>query len=362
MSGTTTTYPTADFSVWDTAELVHVVRNLKTPSQWLLNTFFPNIITYDTEQIAIDIDFGKRRLAPFVSPLVEGKLVESRTIQTNLFTPAYIKDKRAPDFMRPVRRMIGERIAGTMSPQERVEANIIFEMQDQVEMVDRRLEWMAAQALATGSVTITGDNYPSVVVNFGRASVNTVTLTGSAQWGQANISPSNYLTMWAATVLQQSGAAPNKVVFTNTPWLAFKSDINVLNAVLPPRSGGSNIEYGGKIQKGAVLMGHWGQFDLYLYNDYYVDPTSDIEYPILADGVVLLGSEALEGIRAFGCILDPKFNYGPLPYAPKMWVEDDPAQRFLMMQSAPMVVPSRVNAVLAATVMASAGSIVPLTY
>jgi hypothetical protein len=56
------------------------------------------------------------------------------------------------------------------------------------------------------------------------------------------------------------------------------------------------------------------------------------------------------GTRAFGQILDPEFNYEALPYAPKTWVEKDPAQRLILMQSSPIVIPSRVNASLAASV------------
>jgi len=360
MSGSTT-YPTPDLSIYDTAKLVHVVNNLKTPTQFLLDQFFPTTMLSDTEQIVIDVDVGKRRMAPFVSPLVEGKIIESRTVQSNLFTPAYIKDKRAPDFMRPVRRMIGERIAGTLSPQERMEANIIFEMQDQIEMVDRRLEWMAAQALATATLTVAGDDYPPVVINCMRDPALTIYLNGEARWGQANISPALYLQMWSPLVLQKSGAAPNKIVFTNTPWLAFKSDINVFNAIYADRSGESEIEFGGKVQKGGVYMGRWGQFDLYVYNEWYVDPVTDIEYPMLPDGMILMGSDALEGIRAFVTIKDPTFNYGALAYAPKMWRENEPAQLYMMMQSAPLVIPSRVNAVLAATVMSPGAAVYPLS-
>jgi len=71
-------------SIYDVAPLVEVVRNLKLPSQFLL-TFFPTIIEYATREFAIDVDAGKRRLAPFVSPLVQGRPVESRGISTSLF-------------------------------------------------------------------------------------------------------------------------------------------------------------------------------------------------------------------------------------------------------------------------------------
>lgn len=67
-------------------------------------------------------------------------------------------------------------------------------------------------------------------------------------------------------------------------------------------------------------------------------------------GTVIMSGSQLMGTRAFGSILDPKFAYGALPYAPKSWVQEDPAQRFLLMQSAPVVIPSRANGAIAVTV------------
>ena len=113
----TATGPVGTNLLYDTATLILVVPNLKRAQRFLLDEFFPNITISDTEFVALDVDIGKRRIAPFVSPLVEGRLVESRRIQTNEFKPAYIKDKRAPDLRRPVRRMIGERLGGDRTGQ-----------------------------------------------------------------------------------------------------------------------------------------------------------------------------------------------------------------------------------------------------
>jgi hypothetical protein len=57
------------------------------------------------------------------------------------------------------------------------------------------------------------------------------------------------------------------------------------------------------------------------------------------------------GTRNFGLILDPKFNYQPMPYAPKIWTVEDPAQTLAMTQSAPIMVPGRPNASLSAMVV-----------
>jgi hypothetical protein len=409
--------------IFDTNVLVHVVRNLKLPSQFLLETFFPNVVEFETEYVSIDVDVGLRRMSPFVSPLVEGKPVEGRKIQTNTFRPAYIKDLRTPDFRKPVLRAIGERIGGNLPAAARIQQNLAFEMEDQVQMVQRRLEWMAAQALAYGQYTVSGDGYESVLLNFNRDPALTVDISASTgsntPWTAANIgtnqapgtvSPSAMIELWAQTVLQKGGRAPSDIVFTTSAFNAFVLDFRVQQSVWYARSGDSRIDFGGTPPiQGAVYKGEWGGYRVWVYNDWYVDQVNNVswasgvttitipagstmvtgstlavgngiasgttvtvsgttatlnqattaaasgvslqyEAPMLPPNYVLFGSPALEGVRAFGSIYDEDFAYGALAFAPKTWVEKNPSRRHLLMQSSPVVVPSRVNALLAAKV------------
>lgn len=347
-------------NIFDTSALVQVVPNLKTSQNWLLDKFFPNIVESNTEEVAIDVDVGLRRMAPFVSPLVEGKMVESRKTQTNTFKPAYIKDKRAPDLRKPIRRQIGERIGGEYTAAEREMLNIQFEMADQIDMINRRLEWMAASALTTGTVTVAGEGYETKVVDFARSAALTITLSGSDKWpltvaaGTTNTLPSDDIEDWQTLFLKESGSVPTDIVFTNKSWKAFRLDTTIKdNAISFPALSpfGNQINAGAQIQKGAVYKGRWGNFDLWLYNDWYIDPLDYKEKPMIPDGAVIMSGSDLMGTRAFGVILDPAFNYGPMAYAPKSWLIEDPAQRLLLMQSAPLVIPSRVNASLCATVV-----------
>lgn len=350
--------------IYDTNVLVQTVPNLKRPQKFLLDRFFTNIVDPDSEYVSIDVDVGKRRLAPFVSPMVEGKLVEQRRYQTNTFKPAYIKDKRAPDLRKPVRRMIGERIGGTLTGAEREMANLEFEMTDQIDGIDRRLEWMAARTLLTGSVIVSGEGYDPVTVDFGRDSALTVAKTGTAKWTPANIaagnaSPTGDLEEWQRLILKKSGGKVTDYVFTTSAWKGFISDPVLKGAIYYPNlaSSGNVVNPGAQIERGAVYKGHWGDYDLWLYNDWYVEQgteisgqTVDKEYPMLPDGTVVAAGPDLMGTRAFGQIMDPEFNYQALPYAPKTWVNKDPAQRYILMQSAPITIPSRVNSSLGATV------------
>lgn len=349
-----------NMNIFDTATLVGVVPNLMTSQNWLLDRYYPNIVTSDTEYVSIDVDVGLRRMAPFCSPLVEGKMVESRRYQTNTFKPAYIKDKRVPDLRKPIRRQIGERIGGEFTAAEREMLNIQFEMEDQIDNLNRRQEWMAASALVNGTVTIEGEGFETTIIDFGRDSELTVTLSGSDKWptsvaaGQTNTRPTDDIEEWQTRILQKSGSVPTDLVFTNKSWRAFRLDTTIKdNAITFPALSpfGNQVNAGAQIQKGAVYKGRWGNFDLWLYNDWFINPLNNQEEPMIPDGAVVMTGAELMGTRAYGVILDPAFNYGPMAYAPKTWLQEDPAQRLLMMQSAPIVIPSRVNAALSAMVV-----------
>jgi hypothetical protein len=243
-----------------------------------------------------------------------------------------------------------------------MDANISFEMTDQMDMLTRRLEWMAANALQAGTVTIKGEGFPTVVVDYGRSPTLTIALTGTAQWTSANVaagnaSPTQNIEAWQRQILKESGAKVTDIIFTTSSWEGFIADPLLKGAIYYPKLGesGNVIDPGAKIDRGGVFKGRWGQYDLWIYNEWYVDMGTeggniDQEYPMLTDGSVIMSGPDMEGTRAFASIMDPAFNYGALPFAPKMWVKEDPAQMLLMMQSAPIVIPSRVNAALGANV------------
>jgi hypothetical protein len=342
--------------IFDTNVLVKVVPTLLLSQNWLLDKFFPDLVVSDTEYVSIDVEIGKRRMSPFVSPLVEGKLVEARTIQTNTFKPAYIKDKRAPDLRRPIRRQMGERIGGDMSGAERMMANLQYELADQIDMLNRRLEWMAAQVLQLGQVTVAGDGFPTTVINFGRDASLNITLAGAAKWdsGNAAAAPGQNIGDWASQVLKLSGSVPTDIVFSPTAFYWFTKDQSIRDAIIFDTARfrdatRGNVNIASQPKLGAMYKGTWGSFDLWIYNDWYVDD-NNVQQRMIPDGSLFMTSPAMMGTRVFGVIIDPDFNYASMPYAPKSWVEKDPAQRIMLMQSSPLVIPARPNTILNASV------------
>src|SRR5262252_2281035 len=125
--------------LWSTNTLNRVIADLKGMTQFLLDRYFPTVQVEQAEEIHFDIVDGTRRIAPFVSFLQEGQIVASPGYRTGTFKPAYVKDKRVFDMNRPFKRSAGENIGGSMSPMDRLRALVARDMEDQKNMLNRRL-------------------------------------------------------------------------------------------------------------------------------------------------------------------------------------------------------------------------------
>jgi hypothetical protein len=341
--------------IFNTHVLTKVVEKLERPSSFLLDVFFGQEQTEDSEEIHFDIDKSKPKLTPFVSPLVAGKVVDDEGFTTKSFKPAYAKDKRRFDPSRPFKRVIGEKIGGTLSPQQRLEANINRTLSKQLENLTRREEVMASEALRTGRITVSGDEYPTVVVDFQRDPSLTVALAGGSRWGETGVNALDNLEDWVARIQEKSGAVGRTVIMDALAWRVFKADPKVEKLLDIRRLRDAADLALGPIAFGqgndlARYVGTIGDLDFWVYNDRYVDD-NDVVQKLLPDYTVLLGSPTqLEGTRCYGAIQDEKAGYRAQRFFSKSWLEEDPAVRWLLLQSAPLIVPYRPNASFCATV------------
>lgn len=334
--------------IFSTGVLARVVAELPAPQPFILNSFFTALQTETSEDIHFDVAKGSRRLAPFVSPIVAGKVVQSQGYSTQTFKPAYIKDKRVFDSTRPFKRSIGESIGGSMDPMQRLQKMLAADLADQVGMLTRRQEVMATEALLTGKVTVEGDMYPKVELDFGRHTDLTKKLLTTARWGETGVDPLKDIEEWSMLVTQHSGAAANTVVMDVKAWRLFSASEGVQK--LLDRFRGADQLNTTVTGEGGRYMGNIGTFDIWVYAGWYEHPDTKVLTPYLPDHTVIITSPELEGTRAYGAIKDEKAGFQAMPYFSKSWVEEDPAVRYLLLQSAPLPVPYRVNAAMAATV------------
>lgn len=341
------------FEILDTQELAGITRNLPALPDFWLSRYFRRSHFSDSQWIEFDELTKGRRLAPFVAPNVQGQPMLQAAQAVRRFKPAYIKPKDAVDPARLLKRMVGEALGGTMSLQEREDAIIAEILADHRDMILRRHEWMACEAIRKGQVTISGENYPERTVIFGRKDTHDIVLTGSARWGESGADPLGNIKAWNTLINASGSKGVDLIMGSNVSGVFF--DDEKVQRMLETRRGSSvalesfNVD-GSPVQyHGSLTAGTNAGLNLFTYSEIYED-NDGTEQPFLdPNEIVLVGDP--DGVRAFGAIMDRKAQWAPTALFQKMWEAEDPSGLFLMSQSAPLMVPGRPNATVRATVL-----------
>lgn len=342
-------------NIYSTHELTGVVRTLRPPQSFWLDLCFPRSKIFDTESIDFDDVIRGRRMAPFVAPHVSGKVMTEEGFTTKKFKPAYVKPKHVVDPTRTMTRMAGESIGGNMSPEERFMANVADLLNTQREMIWRRWEWMASQAAQFAAITVAGENYPTVTLDFGRSAALTKNLTGANRWDQGTAFPLDNLDAWQTELQRTSGYSATMLILGPNAWRTlykrqdFRDLLDIRRATqtafdISPGNG-MPAQYKGTL--GATL-------EVWVYSDIYEDDTGANVEMMNADDLLLLSPGGIEGVRCYGAIMDARNGYQPADIFQKMWEQEDPSVVYLMSQSAPLMVPMRPNASLRARVLNAA--------
>lgn len=341
--------------ILDTVTLLEVQRVQKTPTSFWLEKCFPLQINFETEAIAFDrVNEDYRRLAPFVAPNVQGKVMAREGSDMLSFKPAYVKPKHIVDANEVIVRQPGEALmTGSMTQEQRRQAVIANLLARHKNMHLMTREWMAANAIINGKVTIEGENYPKVTVDFRRDASLTVVLTGGAKWdAPTTATPLADIKSARSAANTLSGAVIRDVIFGANAWALF-SGFDEVQTLLSNQSRGSesdftkmtdgfedSVEFLGSIKgtNGAGLIRLW------LYSGKYRDESDALQDILNTDTVVGVDFAAVQGHRCFGAIRDGKAGFKAMDMFPKMWEDEDPWAEYLMTQSAPLMVPKTPNA------------------
>lgn len=338
--------------LYDTMTLLGMVSAIDRPRPFILDLFFGSTVEFDSEEIMFDKLNSSRRIAPYVSPLVAGKAQTLRGSKAQSFKPAYVKPKAAVNPGAALKRRPGEVIGGDMSPAERFDRILTQELEDQELQIVRREELMAIEILRTGKLVVESADFPKMEIDFGRATNQTVSLSGATRWGQSGVKPFENIKAWAGTVHDAAGAHPNLVIMGPGAANKFLADEALQKALDNRRQSSGSMDFLGAVTGApgveAVYLGSTGQFEFWQYQQRYVDDAGSLQSMFPTEGV-LMASTGVEGYRCYGAIKDVNVLQARARF-PKMWEEHDPSVMMLMTQSAPLPIPTRIEASLFATV------------
>lgn len=355
------------YELWNTRRSLGVMRDVEDAITYWRPLGFSGSLTSTDEWI----DFEKlpatiRKLAPFVRPLGSGKpLWEDRTGAFR-FKPAYIKVKDVIDPLMPLVKRAGiDRSMiepATITPMQRRDLIRAAMTVTHVQAIERRWEWMAARAIIDAKVTIEGEEYPAVELDFRRDPSHTIVKTVDF-WGETGVSIFDDIQTWADRMYNaEFGGFPTRITIGSKVWAVMRKDkefmehmdTNIRNARATVERGLISAEAAVKVGELTVGGNSGAVIEVFLYRDTFIDENTGAVTPFMqpTDIVMTASADRIMGYECFGAIIDPSAQYQPLPIYPRNWMQEgDPIVEFILHQSAPLLVPINANATLKATVV-----------
>jgi hypothetical protein len=346
-------------SIFDPRVLDEVVRLLPPNNMWFTRTFFTRRRTIEGTKADVDFFKGTRRLAPFVNPKGQAPNVEKQGFQTNQFVTPMVRMKDTTTQEQLDVRVMGEQLQNSgMTKADRAIQKMAEVMADFNNMIDRRIEWMAAQALFTGKIPVKGEgvDYEIDFSFTNKATCGTTSGYGVVWSTSATADPIGDMEKAQLVCVQNGYRRPNIAVMARDAYNEFigctkvKDLINSLNmemAIIKPQVLPAGITYGGTIQK--------LNLSIYIYDEWYKGDDG-VEAPMVPVGTVLLIATDARFSIYFGemMVADATAPGGLRSIigerTPESWVEEDPPKRFLALQSRPLTAPQEVDSWFVLTV------------
>lgn len=338
-------------NLYDSREMLEMLDLMEPTPLFLTDFCFPMREQSQTEMVDIDIEKGSRKMAPFVSPIVEGYVVQRLGYSTKSIKCPYIKVKmpiRPGDVLNA--RQAGDVIYNSkITPTSRLMQMIARDLLYLRNIIDKRVEWMSSQMLQAGKITVTGDDVigGDFEIDFGRDANATVTLTGADLWNAATSVPLENLRTWRSAIKQRSNAYADYLIMGSSALNDFLSHADVLAVLDNRRMSFGNIQPQ-KRPDGAIYYGNIETWDIYGYDEWSADGAGTLTALVPATGVIV-GSSQARMTKHNAAIQDLR-SLAVVEYFPKTWQQEDPSQEWLMLQSAPLCCPHQVDSTIFATV------------
>lgn len=334
--------------MFDTRTMLAAVEQMLPPRTFLRDTFFTVTDAFDTEAVDVDIVKGKRRMAPFVSPKLAGKVVERLGYTTRTYKPPMVNPKMVTTAEQLLKRMPGEPLYSGLSPDDRAAAQLGKDLIELEDLITRREEWMCAQALFTGKIHMVGEGVDEEI-DF--SLTNKEALADAKKWSAAGTDPISDLKRWRLAILKASGINPDVTVmssgvvdaFMNNATVQKKLDLRLVDSgQINPQLLPNGVTYIGRLAEVGT--------NIYSYDEWYVDDSGN-EQPMVPAKTVLMASTDARFSRLYGAYVDAELGAFAIPRIPRSWAEKDPSQRFVQLISRPLMVPHQIDSLYVATVI-----------
>ena len=313
---------------------------------YLRDSFFPRVRTFNTRTIDIDVKGSEdRKVAKFVNPNLRGTYDERGGFKTQTFEPAYIAPYRVCTAENALDRLPGEALYSSMSPAQRMAQIIADDLLELDKQITRKEEAMAAEALFTGKITVTGEGLGAgKVLTFWDESDKPYTELATT-WDTATAKPLEDLRTICQDIVRRTGKTPSYIICgrkaVNALLDRLKGDDSAINnrrvmlGQINPHAMQEGVTYIGDLTYPALTI--------LTYEEWHYDDVTQSDVPLVPEDSVLIVCRGAETTRAYASICVTHPTRGILwqegRRVANSWISmDNPRGRILQLSSAPLMV------------------------
>lgn len=334
-------------NLFKTRTLTGAVNAMRKPGRYIAQTYFNSKLRgEDTDRLAFDIISGSEKVLANIGvadPATVGTKTGRKTIT---LTAPRLSEKR----LIHTYEMNALRGFSSQGMTERLKSRIAREQFDMRNMIDRTIEFYCAYALRG---KIYDSDLTTVLVDYNMDPDHTPTLEGTDLWSDTDDSdPLADIRSWKLLIEDDSG-------HEITGWSAVCGS-SAMTALLNNNKVLELLKYtnGAGLLEGARVANIAG-VNIYEYNGSFLDSTGTRKRFVEATDFILIG----EGVDVFDFpyarVVDEEDPGGvgndgkPTLVFSNSWVEKDPSGRWIKVESRPLPVVQRPDAIVQATVTSS---------
>lgn len=327
--------------------LTGVVNLMRGPNRVLQELLFSDHVTVPTDDIELSYLTSGRTMAPFVKVNGAAIMVPGHADSYTTIKPANIRISRpfSPYSLLNTRRAGSPIFVNSGTQRSQMNAHIARDLEFVNNMVDNRIEWMAAQAL-TGELTYAVQGGDVFNVNYQRSATHDITLDTNTNWDNADKTKPRPLDVTddVKDLLSEEGLTATDAICGANARAALRELAQTDNLKYMKTDSGisaGSLSFVSQYNRdGLIFLGEIGGIRFWHYNRSAVELDGTSTKLIRDDYVEFFDtSAASQRTMYFGAIPDwSAIEQGSLQTErfSKSWMKDDPSVRMYLIHSRPM--------------------------
>jgi hypothetical protein len=335
-----------DYNEFKWRTMTPAINQIQAAPMMLQDLIFKARRTNASDHIDVDVIVGNKKIAPFVSPVEGGVVIDKLGRETRSVIAPRIRLKK-PFNAQELLTVRASGMAGYATGYGDIaryrQEKVGLELADLRAKIDYTLEWMCSQAMA-GTIT---DPDGKFAVTYGIPATHKPTRLTTTRWSQSTGEIMNDIDEWANLIINAIGVGPAIGICGKNTVSAIRGSTKI-QTILNTTSGQNAGALGWKASSN--FLGNLNGIDLYRYGSQYVDAAGVTQNFIPDDYFIMVAPQARFTIE-YGQILDLEAEAQIVgQYFSKSWIEKDPTVMWILAESRPLPVLWQPEAVVYAKV------------